>query len=225
MHSTSPTKSWFRIKYFVFAMIATMATYVLLHNERFLVEPQNPAWQHYESIGWWLLAHGLAGACALILVPMQFSDRLRARFTRLHRVVGRIYVTAALVFAPLGAYIQFLNETLVAAPRSFTFAGTIDAVLIVTTTAIGFYFALKRMIPQHRQWMTRSYACALTFFEVRFIIGVAGWDITDNAITETVVWVCVALAVLVGDIANQIYELQSMQSRTTRPVVQAVAAE
>jgi hypothetical protein len=28
-------------------------------------------------------------------------------------------------------------------------------------------FALKRMIPQHRQWMTRSYAAALTFFEIR----------------------------------------------------------
>jgi hypothetical protein len=80
--------------------------YVLYHNERFLLDSMHPVWQHYEPFKWWLLPHGLAGACALLLAPMQFSDRLRGRFTKLHRVIGRIYVTSALVLAPLGAYIQ-----------------------------------------------------------------------------------------------------------------------
>jgi hypothetical protein len=39
------------------------------------------------------------------------------------------------------------------------------------------------MIPQHRQWMTRSYAVALGFFDVRFILGVTGWGrISTDAI-------------------------------------------
>src|SRR5215470_276684 len=86
---------WFRSKYAVFAFIAVMAVYVLYHNERFLIEPANPVWRHYESIGWWLLTHGIAGACALILAPIQFSDRMRARFTGLHRATGRVYILAA----------------------------------------------------------------------------------------------------------------------------------
>src|ERR1700693_2410598 len=86
---------WFRAKNFVFALIAVMMAYVLYHNERFLIDATHPVWQHYESFKWWLLPHGLAGACALLLVPMQFSDRLRRRFAKVHRVHGRIYVTSA----------------------------------------------------------------------------------------------------------------------------------
>jgi Predicted membrane protein (DUF2306) len=219
--------SSFRARHLVFIFIAAIAAYILFHNERFLIEPSNPVWQHYRSIGWWLLIHGVAGASALILAPMQFSDRLRARFAELHRVVGRVYTTAVFVLAPLGAYIQYLDEGLAGASRSFTIASSTDAVLLMITTGIGFIFALKRMIPQHRQWMTRSYAVALVFFEVRFILGVSGLDQPfDFAVVETVVWVCLAFAVLIGDIANQVYDFQPMRSSIarTRPM-QAAAAE
>jgi uncharacterized membrane protein len=203
----------FRAKHVVFSFIAIMVAYVLYHNERFLFDPTHPAWQHYESFQWWLLPHGLAGACALLLVPLQFSDRLRARYTKLHRVVGRIYVAGALFLAPLGAYIQYIEEPL-GASRSFTIAAVVDAVLLSVTTAVGLAFALRRMIPQHRQWMTRSYAVALTFFEVRLILGITGWDSPPSfAIAEIVVWTCVALSVLIADLANQWYELQSLRPR------------
>lgn len=104
----SPT--WFRTKHLVFGFVALMIAYVLYHKERFLLDPTDPIWQHYQSFEWWLLPHGLAGACAMLLVPMQFSDRLRARLAKLHRVIGRIYVTCALFLAPLGAYIQYFRS-------------------------------------------------------------------------------------------------------------------
>src|SRR5260370_28702219 len=102
----------------------------------------------------------------------------------------------------------------------------IQASFLFTTTAMGFAFAMKRMIPQHRQWMTRSYAAALTFFEIRLILGVMGWD-DDPVLVETVVWSCTACAILVGDIANQIYELRSMRPRRARmpASAQPMAAE
>jgi hypothetical protein len=217
MFDTRPTQPPMRLrmKYVVFAFIGAMIAYVLFHNERFLVQLANPAWQHYQALGLWLLAHGVAGGSALILAPMQFSDRLRMRFTKLHRVAGRIYVTGALILAPTGAYVQYLDERMGIFPRSFTVETIIQASLLVITTAIGFAFAMKRMIPQHRQWMTRSYAAALTFFEIRLILGVMGWD-QDPVIVETVVWSCTASVILIGDIANQIYELRSMRPRRAR---------
>jgi uncharacterized membrane protein len=213
-----------RTKYIAFGVIGLMLAYVLVHNERFLIDPNNPVWEHYQTFKWWLLPHGLLGACALLLAPMQFSDRLRARFAKVHRVIGRIYVAGALGLAPLGAYISYLEEG-IGQPRSFTIANIADAALLMITTGIGFFFALKRMIPQHRQWMTRSYACALIFFEARLILGVTGWDQPPNfEIIETVVWVCLAFAILIGDIANQIYELEG-RTRTARvQASQAVAA-
>ena len=98
MFDTVPTQAStrLRMKYAVFAVIGAMIAYVLFHNEIFLIQPANPHWQHYQALGLWLLVHGVAGGSALILAPMQFSDRLRMRFTKLHRVSGRIYVTGAL---------------------------------------------------------------------------------------------------------------------------------
>jgi hypothetical protein len=86
------SSNWFNTKYVTFAIIGAVMAYVLYHNERFLIEPTNPVWRHYQALGLFLLAHGVAGGSALILAPMQFSERLRLRFTKLHRVVGRIYV-------------------------------------------------------------------------------------------------------------------------------------
>jgi len=214
------------IKNLVCAVIAAMMAYVFWHNERFLIEPMNPVWQHYRDLGLFLLVHGVAGGSALILAPMQFFDRLRARFTKLHRVVGRIYVFGALILAPAGVYVQYLDYSLGVFPsRSFMTEVFIQASLLMITTGIGFVFALKRMIPQHRQWMTRSYAAALTFFAIRVILGVMGWD-HDPVMVETVVWSCTASAILVADIVNQVYELQSMRRRPARaPLVTAVAAE
>ena len=172
------------------------------------------------------MPHGLAGACALVLAQMQFSDRLRARFAKLHRITGRVYVTSAFVFAPIGAYIQYLDESQ-GASWTFTVETVIQASLLMITTGIGFIFAMKRMIPQHRQWMTRSYAVALTFFEVRFILGVTGWNEPFNwQHIEIVVWTCTACSVLIGDVANQVYELSSARPRPApaRAMAEPVAA-
>jgi len=202
----APSAGGFRLKYLVFAAIALMAAYVLYHNERFLIEPTNPVWQHYEPFKWWLLSHGLAGSCALFLAPMQFSTRIRNRFLRVHQTIGAIYVIGALVLSPLGVIIQTFDEAQGAA-RSFTIETAIQASLLAITTAFGLFFALRRQIDQHRRWMIRSYAAALTFLEIRVILGVFGLDDPfDWHTIETVVWSCTASALLVGDIANEIYE-------------------
>ena len=41
-------RSWLRPKYLLFATIGLMLTYVIPHDESFLVHPKDPVWQHYE---------------------------------------------------------------------------------------------------------------------------------------------------------------------------------
>jgi hypothetical protein len=60
----------FRTRYLVFFAVGAMAAYVLYHNESFLFDPAHPVWQHYEPFKWWLLPHGVVGACALLLDQM-----------------------------------------------------------------------------------------------------------------------------------------------------------
>ena len=63
------------------------------------------------------------------------------------------------------------------------------------TTGIAFAFILKGKVQQHRQWMTRSFAVALVFLEVRVILGVTGWENLKPPVDEAVVWMCVAFAI------------------------------
>jgi len=207
--------SWFRTKYLLFAAIGLMLAYVIPHDESFLVHPKDPLWNHYEPFKWWLLPHGIAGACALLLGPMQFSDRLRDRFRRLHRVAGRIYVAGVFVAAPLGFYIQYFEERL-GDPRSFSIAAAADAALWVITTGIALVFVLKGKVQEHRQWMTRSFAVALVFLEVRVIGGVGGWENLDVHANETIVWACLAFSTLSADLVLQWQNLWRSPSAVRR---------
>ena len=215
-----PMRARLRSKTLMFVFIGLMMAYVLYHNERFLINPGDPVWDHYRPFKWWLLPHGLAGACALLLGPMQFSDRMRQRYLRLHRVVGWVYVSGALVLAPLGAYIQYFEERM-GESRSFTMAAVSDAALLMLTTAVALWFILRRKVPQHRQWMTRSYAVALVFLEVRLIGGLTGWDNNPKAI-ETIVWVCLIFAVPLADIVLQWQDFR--RSKLARTKERAAAA-
>ena len=196
-----------RSKYLLFGFIGFMMAYVLRHNEHFLIDPKDPVWQHYEPFKWKLLPHGLAGACALLLGPMQFSDRLRQRFAKFHRIAGRFYVAGVFVAAPLGFYIQYFEERM-GVSRSFSIAAAVDAALWMLTTGIALAFILKGKVQQHRQWMTRSFAVALVFLEVRIILGITGWERLGFAVAETVVWVCLGFSILLADIVLQFQELQ-----------------
>jgi hypothetical protein len=202
-------------KYVAFSLIAIMYAYVLYHNERFLVDSTHPAWQRYEAFKWWLLPHGVFGAIVLLFAPFQFSDRLRQRFTKSHRVMGRLYVLGAFVLAPLGIYIQYYQER-VGAPRSFTVLAIVDAVMLVGATALAFLFAVKRKIALHRQWATRSYAIALVFIGGRFVLGVTGWELLGVEIVQAIIWSCLALSVVLADVSIHWKEIRGALSSPAR---------
>jgi len=208
-----------KAKYVAFTVIALASTYVLYHNERFLINSSHPAWQHYEPFKWWLLPHGIFGAIALLFAPLQFSNRLRQRFTRAHRVIGRLYVVGAMCLAPLGAYIQYYQERM-GAPRSFTVLGIVDAAMLMGATSLAFFFAFRRQIALHRQWATRSYAIALVFIAGRFVMGVTGWEQLGVEIVQAIIWSCLALAVPLADLSLNWKEL-----RFSKPVRATLAEE
>ena len=91
--------------------------------------------------------------------------------------------------------------------RSFSFAAAVDAALWMITTAIAIAFILKGKVQQHRQWMTRSFAVALVFLEVRVVAGVTGWEALGERVVETIVWSCLAFSLLFADLVLQYQEL------------------
>ena len=195
-------------KHVVFSVIAVASLYVLYHNERFLIDSSHPAWQRYEAFKWWLLPHGIFGAIVLLFAPLQFSERLRQRFTKAHRVMGRLYVVSALLLAPMGAYIQYYQERM-GAPRSFTILGVVDAAMLMGATTLALLFAFRRKIALHKQWATRSYAIALVFIAGRFVMGVTGWEALGVEIVQAIIWSCLALSMVVADVSIHWKEIRA----------------
>jgi uncharacterized membrane protein len=108
-----------------------------------------------------LIPHTLAGIFALLIGPINFSSRIRNRYLKLHRVLGRVYVVSVFVGAATGVAL---------ASGRPGFPGTCGqaAAWVVCTTA-AFLTARNRQIIQHRQWMARSYAVTFTFVSSRVL--------------------------------------------------------
>jgi uncharacterized membrane protein len=207
--------AWPRPKYVLFALIGLIYAYVLWTNESFLFNAKDPEWAHIAPYRWILLPHGMAAAFALFLGPLQFSDRLRRRFATVHRVMGYLYIAGVYLGAPMGIYVQYFEERL-GEPRSFTIATVADAGIWIFATTMALIFIRKGKIQQHRQWMTRSFACALIFLEVRLILTLFNLPF---AVAETVVWSCVAAAFPIADLVLQLQE--SFRSPPARAAARA----
>jgi len=108
-----------------------------------------------------LIPHTLAGIFALLIGPINFSARIRNRYLKLHRVLGRIYVVSVFVGSFTGIALAWGRPGL---PGTSMQAA---AWMVCTTAAL--ITARNRQIVQHRQWMMRSYAVTFTFVSSRVL--------------------------------------------------------
>ena len=192
--ATSPTvstvrRSPIRFKYVLWAAFGLMTLFVVLTRDRTLLDSHSFLRQRYAPIYWLMFAHGIPGALALFLGAFQFSDRLRARFLQLHRVIGRIYVGSVAVSAPMALVVSHVLFT----PTLFM-ASLIQAAAWVATTGTGLYCARTGRIQQHREWMTRSYPFAAVFIVVRAVNAIPAIDRMGEVGAITVVWSVIATA-------------------------------
>lgn len=117
----------------------------------------------------WLFVHaGLAGT-AMLLGPTQFLRRLRARWPRLHRWMGRTYVFACLSGGSAGLILA-LGST--AGPIASAGFGTLAAVWMIAT-AQAWRMALARRFDEHRRWMFRSFALTFAAVTLRLYLPLA----------------------------------------------------
>jgi hypothetical protein len=100
------------------------------------------------------LTHMLIAPIALLLGPFQFFPRLRARYPRVHRISGRVYVGACLI-AGIGALATAPYAS--GGPVAGWGFGVL-AVLWIATTAGAWQAAVQRKFELHRMLMRFSYA-------------------------------------------------------------------
>jgi hypothetical protein len=179
------------LKWAFFALMALCALLVIGVDERFLIAPADPEWQHIAPFKWLLLVHGICGAVALACGPFQFSDRMRRNHPEWHRWNGRFYIGAVTVASLLAGYIGTHFE-----PRSIQIEQYFQAGGWFLCTAAALYFVLRRNFVSHKLWMMRSYGFCLVFLLARVPDAMPGFHWTDQLLSD-VLWSLV-IAALVG---------------------------
>lgn len=116
--------------------------------------------------------------------PLQLIPPLRNRFPAFHRMVGRTYMTAAIITSCAGLYMVWTRG--VPGSPLAPYAISLDAILIFIFAAIAVRFAIMRKIDQHRRWAMRLFmvVSAVWFFR----IGLMFWFMATGGVgidTET----------------------------------------
>lgn len=113
-----------------------------------------------------LVAHVLFGTVAMSTACFQVWPAFRARHRRGHRITGRIYVYAgALPAGVLGLYIGWHT----AAGPSVRVANLVGSALWLLVTVVGLRMARQKRYNDHRRWMSRSFALAMSIALSRVI--------------------------------------------------------
>jgi uncharacterized membrane protein len=107
-----------------------------------------------------LLVHVVSAATALLVMPFQFTTRLRLRRPGLHRWTGRIYAVAVLLGGLSGIKLALGG---IHGPVMQSGFATLGA-LWIATTFVAIMAARRRDLAAHRRWIV--YSAALTFAAV-----------------------------------------------------------
>jgi uncharacterized membrane protein len=190
--ATRPVKKW---KTAFFLLLALMGLVVIYADETFLFHPTDPEWAHIAPFKWLLLVHALFAVPALLIGPLQFSERLR-RNVKLHHTLGWIYCGAIFITAPMALYIGVTFEKPLVQPEQIFQAGG-----WFLTTLMAFIAGYNRNITLHKQWMARSYGFSFIFVASRVTDAWPGLlDYGNERVLATALWSLVVLALIVPDL-------------------------
>ena len=196
-----------------FVIFGLLTVFVMYMKNSRIFDPTSEIAQHFAPVKWYLVPHAFFGILAIVLGVFQFSNRLRARYLKIHRTLGYVYVISVFIAAPLAVPMTWrYGPSLVAASSMQSFGWMV-------TTAIALYCVRHGNITQHRRWTIRSYPFAMVFTVSRMIIPLPPVMRMGVAGIETVVWTVIAMAAILPNI------LLDWRSIAAQPVSRAVAAD
>ena len=106
----------------------------------------------------------------MILGPLQFSSRIRARHLRWHRWSGRVFVACGLVIGISALLMSFGMPAIGGVNQAA--ATTLFGTFFLFALSKAFWHIRRREVALHREWMIRAFSIGLAVAATRPIIGV-----------------------------------------------------
>ena len=204
-----------RVKWSFFALMGLCVLLVVRSDERFWFNPADPHWKHIAPVKYLLMLHGLAGVIALGVGAMQMSGRIRRDRPALHRLLGKIYITAVCISAPVAIYMG--TSTL--EPDSIRVEQIFQGGFWLLSALVAWACIRSNQMALHKTWMMRSYAFTLIFITSR---------VPDTFISSyselylaNMLWGLVAIGLIAPEIivtTQALWRIRSAKARARRAV-------
>ena len=187
----SKSGTWIAV---VFGCVAALAGWFIVRSALpyFDVSPDQYG-PYFWSRRWWLVLHIAGGVVALTVGLGQLWSGMTNRVARMHRALGKLYV-GCILFGSIGGF--YLALTISGNPPYAAGLFTL-CVAWVITTSMAVLAVRRRNIPQHREWMTRSYAVTFAFVTFRFGVETLIWQGLPAADAQAIMaWACWSVPLL-----------------------------
>ena len=163
------------------------------------------------------MVHILPGALFMILGPLQFVPRIRARHIKFHRWSGRVFLILGIVIG-ISALIMSFQATIGGANE--TAATTLFALIFLFSLGKAYVHIRRREFARHREWMIRAFAIGLAVATIRPIVGIffALSRLTHQSPHEffgTAFWLGFTIQLLVAEIWINVTRPQLTKFRET----------
>ena len=141
------------------------------------------------------LLHILPAALFIVLMPLQFVSRIRARHLGWHRWSGRLLIPLGFI---VGTSALAMTYTTPIGGANEIAAMTLFATLFLIFLTMGFWNIRQRRIARHREWMIRAFGVALGIATTRPIVAVffAAGRLTPHEFFGIAFWLGFTLTLL-----------------------------
>src|SRR3989442_1064470 len=103
----------------------------------------------------------------MVLRPLQFVRRIRARRLRFHRWSGRVFVASGLVIGVTGLV---MGVVMAIGGANETAATSFFAIIFLVALGQAVLHVRRGDVARHREWMLRAFAVGLAIATIRPII-------------------------------------------------------
>src|SRR5256885_11478834 len=88
-------------KLLFFVVFFAVTAFVTYMKNAEIFQPTSQIARHFAPGMMFLIPHAIFAGLAFVMGAFQFSNRLRARYLKMHRALGYVYVTGVMVGAPI----------------------------------------------------------------------------------------------------------------------------
>lgn len=200
------------------AILATAVAFVLKYVFRYYMNYNPVAFNdpirgaaNYWAMRGWLLMHMTGGMIAFLTGPWQFWTGFRARYARLHRWTGHLFLGGVAV-GTIGAFRMGIHTTF-----GWAFGAALIALATAwfTTTAMAYYAILKGRVPIHKEWMVRAYVVTFAFVTFRLLSDYSPMSRLEPAGDPfvTIAWMSWTIPLLITEVVLQLRRMRSTVER------------